>query len=151
MLHSSATDFYIGLHRFWSSLIYKDIFGKFRSVSICAPIKVPYSRYYPSWLVAAPLRHQARKQFLCVFSCGNSRTPLHLDGGLPQIFPIFMPVNLAKYGVTIICRYSEDMNFHKIWRVLLKNWARYAHFNFEIQEGVADSIFQPHPPNFGQW
>ena len=44
-------------------------------------------------------------------------TPLHLDGGLKQIFPNFMPVDLAKYGVTIICRYSKDMNFHKIWRV----------------------------------
>ena len=47
----------------------------------------------------------------------RSWTPLHLDGGLKQIFPNFMPVNLAKYGVTIICRYSKDMNFHKIWRV----------------------------------
>ena len=47
----------------------------------------------------------------------DARTPLHLDGGLKQIFPDFMPVNLEKYGVTIICRYSKDMNFHKIWRV----------------------------------
>ena len=45
------------------------------------------------------------------------RTPLHLDGGLKQIFPNFMPVNLAKYDVNIICRYSKDMEFHKIWRV----------------------------------
>ena len=44
-------------------------------------------------------------------------TPLHLDGGLKQIFTNFMPVDLAKYGVTIICRYSKDMYFHKIWRV----------------------------------
>ena len=42
-------------------------------------------------------------------------TPLHLDGGLKQIFPNFLPVNLAKYGVNIICRYSKDMHFHKIW------------------------------------
>ena len=49
--------------------------------------------------------------------CHYSRTPLHLDGGLNQIFPNFMPLSLAKYGVTIICRYSKDMNFHKIWRV----------------------------------
>ena len=47
----------------------------------------------------------------------NAWTPLHLDGGLKQIFTNFMPVDLAKYGVTIICRYSKDMYFHKIWRV----------------------------------
>ena len=84
-------------------------------------------------------------------SSANARTSLHLDGGLKQIFPNFMQVDLAEYGANIICRYSKDMNFHKIWRFYLKNWACYAHFNFEIQEGVADSIFQPHPPNFGQW
>ena len=44
-------------------------------------------------------------------------TPIHLDGGLKQIFPNFMSVDLAKYGVTIIYRYSKEMNFHKIWRV----------------------------------
>ena len=81
----------------------------------------------------------------------KSWTPLHLDRGLKQIFPNFLAVDLAKYGVTIICRYSKDMNFHKIWRVWLKYWACYAHLNFEIQDGVVDSIFQPHPPNFGQW
>ena len=43
-----------------------------------------------------------------------SWTPLHLDGGLKQIFPNLMPVNLATYGVTIICRYLKDMHFLKI-------------------------------------
>ena len=38
-----------------------------------------------------------------------SWTPLHLDGGLKQIFPNFMPVNLAKYGVTIIDKNLEGV------------------------------------------
>ena len=42
------------------------------------------------------------------------------------------------------------MNFHKIWRVWLKNCARHAHFNFEIPKGVAALIFVPHLSNFGQ-
>ena len=32
-------------------------------------------------------------------------------------FPNSIPTKLAKYGFTIIWRYSKDMNFHKIWRV----------------------------------
>ena len=32
-------------------------------------------------------------------------------------FPNSMAAKSAKYGFTIICRYSKDMNFHKIWRV----------------------------------
>ena len=47
----------------------------------------------------------------------TSRTPLHLEGGLKQIFSNFIPISLAKYGGTIICGYSKNMNFHKIWRV----------------------------------
>ena len=54
---------------------------------------------------------------MAVSSLEQSRTPPHLDGGLKQIFPNFMAVSLTKYGVTIICRYSKDMYFHKIWRV----------------------------------
>ena len=31
-------------------------------------------------------------------------------------FPNSIPAKSAKYGFTIICRYSKDMNFHKIWK-----------------------------------
>ena len=68
---------------------------------------------------------------------------------LGLFFPFFFLLDLTKNHFTIIWRSLENMNFHKIWRVWLKNWARYVHFNFEIQKGVADSIFQPHPSNFG--
>ena len=32
-------------------------------------------------------------------------------------FPNSIPAEPAKYVFTIICRYSKDMYFHKIWRV----------------------------------
>ena len=42
------------------------------------------------------------------------------------------------------------MNFHKIWRLWLKNCARHAHFNFELLKGVAASFFELYPSNFSQ-
>ena len=63
-------------------------------------------------------------------------------------FPNSIPAKLEKYGFTIICRYSKDMYFHKIWRVWLKNWVCHALLNFKIKMGVASSIFELHPPNF---
>ena len=32
-----------------------------------------------------------------------------------------IPVQLSKYGFTIICRFSKDMNFHKIFGGVAKN------------------------------
>ena len=32
-------------------------------------------------------------------------------------FPNSIPAKSAQYGFTIICRYSKDMYFHKIWRM----------------------------------
>ena len=32
-------------------------------------------------------------------------------------FPDSIPAKSANYVLNIICRYSKDMNFHKIWRV----------------------------------
>ena len=53
-----------------------------------------------------------------------ARIPLHLDRGLKQIFPNFIPVNLAKYGVTIICKYSKDMNFEYLQMIVTPYFAK---------------------------
>ena len=38
----------------------------------------------------------------------------------------------------------------KIWRLWLKNYARYAHFNFELLKGMAVLFFEVYPWNFDQ-
>ena len=38
----------------------------------------------------------------------------------------------------------------KISRVWLKNLGCHALYKFKIEMGVADSIFEPHPPDFGK-
>ena len=38
-----------------------------------------------------------------------------------------------------------------LWRVWLKNWGRYAHFNFELLKSMVALIFKPHPWNFYQY
>ena len=48
----------------------------------------------------------------------------------------------------IICLSSKNMQFSKIRRLWLKNWACHAPLNLKLQRGVADSIFEPHPPDF---
>ena len=80
----------------------------------------------------------------------NPRTPLHMDGGLDHFFPNSILLDIAKDGFTIIWRLSKNMNFHKIWRLWLKNCARHAHFNFELLKGVAASFFELCPSNFSQ-
>ena len=50
---------------------------------------------------------------------------------------------------TIIITTFKDTNFHKIWRMWLKNWARHANLHLEILKGVAVSFFETHLPNFG--
>ena len=39
-------------------------------------------------------------------------------------------------GTNIICLSSKSMQFCKIQRLWLKNWACHAHLNFKIQKGV---------------
>ena len=63
---------------------------------------------------------------------------------------LFIPLKISKYDFTIIWTSSKDKNFPKIWRMWLKNWVSYAHFNFELLKGVAALIFRPHPYNFNQ-
>ena len=82
--------------------------------------------------------------------CSKPRTPLHMDGGLDHFFPNSILLDIAKDGFTIIWRLSKNMNFHKIWRLWLKNCARHAHFNFELLKGVAASFFELYPSNFSQ-
>ena len=69
---------------------------------------------------------------------------------LGLFFPIFFLLDLAKNHFTIILRSLKNMNFHKIWRVWLKNCVRHAHFNFELPKSAAALIFVPHFSNFGQ-
>ena len=80
----------------------------------------------------------------------NTRTPLHMDGGLDHFFPNSIPLDLAKDGFTIIWRFSKNKNFPKIWRLWLKNCVHHAHFNFELLKGVAASFFKLYPSNFSQ-
>ena len=79
---------------------------------------------------------------------GYPRTPLHMDRGLDHFFPNSIPLDLAKYGFTIIWRFSKNKNFPKIWRVWLKNSADHAHFNFELLKGVAVLFLEICPWNF---
>ena len=73
-----------------------------------------------------------------------------MDGGLDHFFPNSILLDIAKDGFTIIWRLLKNMNFHKIWRLWLKNCARHAHFNFELLKGVAASFFELYPSNFSQ-
>ena len=60
-------------------------------------------------------------------------TSLNLDrGDWVIIFLNSIPAKLAKYDFTIIRAFEKIRIFTKIWRVYLKNWARFTHFNFKL-------------------
>ena len=82
-----------------------------------------------------------------ILQCKNSFTHGRRTG---PFFPNSILLDIAKDGFTIIWRLSKNMNFHKIWRLWLKNCARHAHFNFELLKGVAASFFELYPSNFSQ-
>ena len=68
-----------------------------------------------------------------------------------QLWPKFITFFLLWILINdtnIICLSSKNMQFSKIRRLWLKNWACHAPLNLKLQRGVADSIFEPHPPNF---
>ena len=67
-----------------------------------------------------------------------------------QKFVTFIPLWILVNDTNIICLPTKNMQFCKIKRLWLKNWACHAHLRFKIQKGVASSFFQPHPPNFGK-
>ena len=69
---------------------------------------------------------------------------------LAHVHPNFILLDLAKHGFTIIWRSSKNMNFPKIWRLWLRNYALHAHFNFELLKGVAVLFFEVYPWNFDQ-
>ena len=60
------------------------------------------------------------------------------------------PVGMPKNGTNITWTSLKDVSFCKVTRVLFKNWACHAHFNFEIWMAVAGSIFKPQTYNFGK-
>ena len=61
-----------------------------------------------------------------------------------------IPLWILANDTNIICLPTKNMQFCKIKRLWLKNWACHAHLKFKIQKGVASSFFEPHPPNFGK-
>ena len=65
-------------------------------------------------------------------------------------FVTFIPLWILGNDTNIICLPTKNMQFCKIKRLWLKNWACHAHLKFKIQKGVASSFFEPHPPNFGK-
>ena len=65
-------------------------------------------------------------------------------------FVTFIPLWILGNDTIIICLSSKNMQFCKIKRLWLKNWACHAHLKFKIQKGVASLFFEPHPPNFGK-
>ena len=69
---------------------------------------------------------------------------------LGTFFPTFVKMKISKDDSNIICRSSKNITFPKIWRVWLKNWACHAHFNFKLLWGMAGSVFDLHPWNFGK-
>ena len=81
---------------------------------------------------------------------------LYVDLGIDWIYysnwflALFIPLKIWKYDFTIVWTSSKDKNFPKIWRMWLKNWVSYAHFNFELLKGMAALIFGPHPWNLNQ-
>ena len=87
---------------------------------------------------------------------GVAGVALAVDLGIDWIYcwnwflALFIPLKISKYGFTIIWTSSKDKNFPKIWRMWLKNWVSYAHFNFELLKAVTALIFEPHSWNFNQ-
>jgi len=73
-----------------------------------------------------------------------------LDLLLELIFGTFCTVDNIKIWFIIIWTSSKDKNFPRIWRMWLKNWVSYAHFNFELLKSVTALFFGPHPWNFNQ-
>ena len=69
---------------------------------------------------------------------------------LGTFFKTFAIMISSKSDSNIIWRSSKKITFPKIWRVWLKNWVCHALGKFKIEMGVADSIFKPHPSNFGK-
>ena len=67
-----------------------------------------------------------------------------------QKFVTFIPLWILVNDTNIICLPSKDMQFCKIKRLWLKNWACLAHLKFKIQRSAEGSIFEPHPPKFGK-
>ena len=58
------------------------------------------------------------------------------------------PARISKNGINIIWTSIKNTHFSKVTGAQLKNQACYAHFNFELQMGMADTIFQLHSSNF---
>ena len=68
-----------------------------------------------------------------------------------QLWPKFITFFLLWILINdtnIICLSSKNMQFSKIRRLWLKNCVCHAPLKFQLQRGVADTIFEPHPPNF---
>ena len=63
-------------------------------------------------------------------------------------FITFFPLWILINDTNIICLSSKNTQFFKIRRVWLKNCVCHAPLKFQLQRGVADTIFEPHPPNF---
>ena len=56
----------------------------------------------------------------------------------------------SKIGTNIIWRSLKNTQFFKVTRLWLKNWVCGAHLNFKIQKGVAGTIIELQPWNFGK-
>ena len=63
-------------------------------------------------------------------------------------FITFFPLWILINDTNIICLSSKNTQFFKIRRVWLKNCVYHAPLKLKLQRGVADTIFEPHPPNF---
>ena len=63
-------------------------------------------------------------------------------GRLLRFFWNLKPVKISKNDTNIICLSSKNTLFFKLTRMWLKNWACHAHFNFEIQFFINQSIFE---------
>ena len=90
--------------------------------------------------------HKQRTTAVCMYD-----EPGMTQTWIWQLWPkfiTFFPLWILINDTNIICLSSKNMQFSKIRRLWLKNWACHAPLNLKLQRGVADSIFEPHPPNF---